>query len=145
MCKSMPNTLTLHIKIATMFSIMKCEGIWGSWNDRDIVRFCFDYIGAVARVSDIKTLEQIIVTHKSHSHIYPTAHKTEIWLVIYLPHPLIFPPLSLWSLHVSKHVEKKPKGQYREFLTLRQMSETPDFEKKCQISSKKKLFWHHGI
>ena len=108
-------------------------------------RFSFDYIGVVAGVSDIKTLGQIIVTHKSHSHIYPTVHKTEIWLVIYLPHPLIFPPLSLWSLHVSKHVEKKPKGQYREFLTLRQLSETPDLEKKCQISYKKKSFWHHGI
>ena len=49
--------------------------------------------------------------------------------------------MSLWSLHVSKHVEKKPKGQYREFLTLRQMSETPDLEKKCQISSKKKSYF----
>ena len=47
--------------------------------------------------------------------------------------------MSLWSLHVSKHVEKKPKGQYREFLTLRQLSETPDLEKKCQISYKKKV------
>ena len=49
--------------------------------------------------------------------------------------------MSLWSLHVSKHVEKKPKGQYREFLTLRQLSETPDLEKKCQISYQKKSYF----